>query len=71
MLVGLDARRVEDFGSEVAAENTPGGAVGGRADVVLIAAYDSTSGESGRTVGEECAVMDQGLVGQGVIGDED
>ncbi|GMN44138.1 hypothetical protein TIFTF001_013336 [Ficus carica] len=67
---GLDAGRVEDLGGEVAAEETPGGAVGGGADVVLVAGGDAVGGEGGGTGGEDGAVLDQGLVGERVVGDE-
>lgn len=33
---GFDSGRVEDLGSEVAAEEAPRGAVGGGADIVLV-----------------------------------
>ena len=61
--VGFDAGRVEDFVGEVAAEEAPRGAVEGGADVVLVAADDFVGGQGGRAVGEDGAVLDEGLVG--------
>jgi hypothetical protein len=69
--VGLDARRVEDLGGEVAAEDAPRGAVGGRADVVLVAGDDLTDGEGWGAVGEYGAVLDEGFVGEATVGHED
>ena len=68
---GLDAGGVKHLGGEVAAEGAPRGAVGGRADVVLIAGEDLADGESGGAVGEEGALVDEGVVGEGAVGDED
>ena len=67
---GLDAGVVEHLGGEVAAEDAPRGAVGGGADVVLVAGDDFRCGESLGAVGEEGAVLDEGLVGEGAVGDE-
>ena len=56
--VGLDSRRVEDFGSEVAAEETPGGAIGRGGDVVLVAVDDLIGGEGDGAIGEDGAGLD-------------
>ena len=68
---GLDTGGVEHLGGEVAAEGAPRGTVGGGADVVLVAGYDFADGEGFGAVGEEGAVLDEGLVGQGAVGDKD
>jgi hypothetical protein len=63
MSVGLDTRRVEDLGGEVAAEDAPRRAVERGANVVLVAIKD-LGGERGRwTVGEYGAILDEGFVG--------
>ncbi len=62
---------MEDLGGEVAAEEPPVRAVGSRADVMLVTAYNGVRREGRRAVGENGAVLDQGLVGEGVVGDED
>ncbi|KAI8565306.1 hypothetical protein RHMOL_Rhmol03G0248800 [Rhododendron molle] len=69
--VGLDAGGVEDLRHQVAAEEPPRGAVPGRADAVLVAADDFSRGEGLEPVGEDGAVLDEGLVGQGGGADED
>lgn len=69
--IGLDPRRVEDFGCEVAAEEAPGGAVDGGVDVVLITAENLIGGEGWWAVGKDGTVLDQGLVGKGTIPNED
>ena len=61
---------MEDLGSEIAAEEAPEWAIRGRADVVLIAGDDIADRKGGWTVGEESTVKDKGIVGNGVIGDE-
>ena len=63
--------RVENLGREIAAEETPGRAIGARIDVSLVTAHDSTGRKRRRTVGENGSVLHQGLVGEGVLGDED
>ena len=63
--------RVENLGHEVAAEETPGRAIGARTDVSLVTIHDSTGRTRLRTVGENGSVLHQGLVGEGVLGDED
>ena len=62
---------MEDLGSDVAAEEALGWAVPGGAAVVLVAVEDFSGGESGRAVGEYGAVVDEGLVGKVMVGDED
>ena len=52
------SRRVEDLGGEVAAEDAPGWAVEGGADVMLITGENFGDGESFRAVGESGAVLD-------------
>ncbi|KAK3042466.1 hypothetical protein RJ639_000190 [Escallonia herrerae] len=69
--VGLDPRRMEDLGGEVAAEEAPGGAVGGGAYVALVAVKDPVGGRGPRTVGEDGAVLDEGTVGDSVAGNKD
>lgn len=71
--VGVEsqARRVEDTGDEVAAEEVPVGAVEGGEDGDVVAVEDLGGGGGGRAVGEGGAVVDEGLVGEGVAGDED
>ncbi|KAK3015742.1 hypothetical protein RJ639_007869 [Escallonia herrerae] len=71
MGVGLDPGRMEDLGGEVTAEEAPGGAVGGGADVALVAVEDSGGGGGPGTVGEDGAVLDEGTVGDGVAGNKD
>lgn len=62
--IGLDPRRVEDFGGQVAAEETPFGAIGGGTDVMLVTG-DYLIGEEGwRAVGEDGAVLYQSFVGK-------
>lgn len=61
--VGLESRRVEDLGGEVAAEDAPRGAVESGADVVLVAVKDLGGEEGGGAVGKYGAVLDEGFVG--------
>lgn len=63
--VGLDAGRVEDFCSQVAAEEAPGRAVAGGGDA------DGTRGGGRGAIGEGGAGGDEGAVGCSVVGDED
>jgi len=58
---------VQHLGGEVSAEDTPHGAIGGRADVALVAGEDFGGGESLGVVGEEGTVLDEGLAGEGAI----
>ena len=69
--VGLDSRGVEDLGGEIAAKESPRGAEKGSVDVVLVSGDDLVDEEGGWAVGEDGAVLDEGLVGQGVVGDKD
>ncbi|KAG5559079.1 hypothetical protein RHGRI_008857 [Rhododendron griersonianum] len=69
--VGFDAGGVEDLRGQVAAEETPGGSVGGGADTVLVAGGDLAGGEGLGAVGKDGAILDEGLVGQGGGADED
>ena len=69
--IGLDTRRVKDFGGEVATEEAPSGAIRGGGDVLLVAVEDLTSGGSGWSIGKDGTILDQGLVGQKAVGDED
>lgn len=55
---GLDAGGVEHLGGKVAAEGAPRDAVGGGADVVLVAAEDFKGGSGLGAVGEEGTVLD-------------
>ena len=61
---------VEHLGGEVSAEDTPRGAVGGGADIALVAGEDFGGGESLGAVGEDGTILDEGLVGEGAVGDE-
>ncbi|KAH7853737.1 hypothetical protein Vadar_006111 [Vaccinium darrowii] len=61
--VGLDAGGVEDLRCQVTAEEAPSWAVCGRTDVVLVAAEDFVSTEGLGPVGEDGAVLNEGLVG--------
>lgn len=61
---------MEDLGSEVSAEEAPGGAVRGGADAMLVAVEDFGCGKSLWAVGGDSAVLDKGSVGQGVACDE-
>jgi len=67
---GLDAGVVENLGGEVAAEGAPGGAIGGGVNVVLMGCYDFGGGESLGAIGEKRTILDEGLVGEGTVGDE-
>lgn len=53
----MNPGRVEHLGSEIATEETPIGAVGGRANIVLVAIDDFTGSECVRAVGENGAVL--------------
>ena len=61
---------MQDLSSEVAAEETPGWAIYGRGDVMLITVYNSV-GWPLRTISKNDTILDQHLVGKGVGGDED
>lgn len=62
---------MEHLRGEVAAESAPRGAIGGGADVVLVAGDEFGGREGLGAVGEEGAVVDEGAVGEGTVGDED
>lgn len=49
---------MENFGGEVTAEETPGGAVSGGVDVVLVVTDEFSGGKSRGTVGENSAALD-------------
>lgn len=68
--VSLQARWMEELGGEIAAEDAPGGAVEGGADVVLVASDDFDSLHDREAVCEDSAVLNQGLVSGSVAGDE-
>ena len=70
MSIASHPRRVEDLGGEVAAENSPGRAVEGGADGMLITAENFADGEGLSAISENSALLDQGLVGEGIGGDE-
>lgn len=69
--VGLDARRVEDLGGEVAAEDAPRGAVERGADAMLVAGDDLIDEAGWGPVSEYGAVLDEGFVGQASVRHED
>ncbi|GAB4839934.1 hypothetical protein Ancab_020644 [Ancistrocladus abbreviatus] len=71
MGIGLDARRVEDFDSEVAVEETQSGAVGGSVNVVSIGGHDFTSKVRLRMVNKRDSILDECLVGKRTTEDED
>lgn len=62
---------MQNLRSEIATKEAPGGAIVGRVDVVLVAASDFGDGGRWGSVGESGAVLDEGLVSEGAIGDED
>ena len=62
---------MEDLRDEIAAEESPRGAVEGSADVVLISGDDLVDEGGGWAVCKDCTVLDEGLVGQCVVGDKD
>lgn len=62
---------MKHLGGEVAAEGAPPGAVRGGAYVVLVAVEEFADGEGFGAVGEEGGVLDEGVVGEGTVGDED
>lgn len=64
MAVRSQTRRMHDLCGEITAKDPPGGAVKSRADVMLVAASDFVDVKSLRAVGEDGAVLDQGLVGK-------
>lgn len=55
---------MHDLCGQITAKDPPGGAVKSRADVMLVAASDFVDGKSLRAVGEDGAVLYQGLVGK-------
>lgn len=61
--VGLDSGGVEDLRCQVTAEEAPSWAVCGRAYYVLVAADDFSRSAGLGAVGEDGAVLDEGLVG--------
>lgn len=71
MGIGPHASGVEDLGVKITAEDAPGRAVEGGVDVVLFVVDEFRDGEGFGALGEEGAVVDEGLVGEGVVGDED
>lgn len=62
---------MEDAGHEVKTEEAPQGAVGGGADVVAIAAIDAADAQGWWAVGKCGGLLDKGLVGDVMVGDED
>lgn len=62
---------MENFGSKVAAEKAPGGAISCRADVMLVAVHDSSRLGSHRAIGENSPVLNKCFVSQRVVSDED
>ena len=62
---------MEDLGSEIAAEEAPEWAVRGGVDAVLVAGEDFDQRRNWRAVGEESAVLEEGVVGNGAVGYED
>lgn len=58
MSKGPDPRRVEDFGDEVPAEETPCRAVAGAGNDALVTGDQLDGGLSWRTVGEDGATLD-------------
>ncbi|CAN1235966.1 hypothetical protein LINGRAPRIM_LOCUS1616 [Linum grandiflorum] len=63
---GPDAGRMEKLGGEVAAEEPPGEAVGGGADVMLVGRNDLGDRGSRGSIGKDGTVLDESLVGKGV-----
>lgn len=63
--------RMEDLGSDIAAEESPEWAVRGGVDAVLVAGEDFGQGRRRWAVGEERAVLVEGFVGNSAVGDED
>lgn len=68
---GFNAGVVENLGGEVATDGAPRGAVGGGADVALVAGDDFGGGEGFGAVGENGTVLNEGGVGEGAVADED
>lgn len=66
-----DAGGVEDLLGEVPAEEAPRGTVRGGADRFAGGVEERASRRGSGAVGEDGAVLDEGLVGDGVTGDED
>ena len=62
---------MKDLRDEIAAKEAPRGAVEGGVDVVLVARDELADEGGGWAVGKDGTVLDEGLVGQGVVGDED
>ena len=62
---------MEDFRDEIAAKEVPRGVVEGGANVVLVARDELADEEGGWTICKDGTVQDEGLVGQGMVGDED
>lgn len=68
--IGSDPRRVENLRGEIATEEAPGRAVGGGADVAVVAIEEPSHRRRDRAVGEDGAVLDESLVRERVAGDE-
>lgn len=63
---------MEHLRCKVAAEKAPSGAVRSRGDIVEVGrSRDPIDGESLRAVGENGAVLDEGLMGDGAVSDDD
>lgn len=61
---------MEHLRGDVSTKETPVWTVGSRADVVLVAVDDMTSGEFLRAVRKNGTELDELFVGEGVIGNE-
>lgn len=61
---------MKHLGGEVATERSPSGAIESRAYVMLVTVDDGSSREGLGAVGENGAVLYEGLVGERTVGDE-
>nr|GMD86102.1 hypothetical protein C4D60_Mb07t22100 [Ipomoea batatas]GME19243.1 hypothetical protein C4D60_Mb07t22100 [Ipomoea batatas] len=68
--VRLNPRRVENLRRKIPAQEAPGRAVGGGADIPLITTEQPNHRRRPRPVGKHGAVLDKSLMSERVVGDE-